>query len=106
MIEIEAQALQQLLLLQRNLPAPCAGLRLRLQGDACHGWQATLEWGGALRTEERAVELQGLTVMARADHWPYLQGATLTCGVREQEPGVWVELRASACQCDTKLCAS
>ncbi|WP_413732707.1 hypothetical protein [Sodalis sp. RH20] len=106
MIQIEAEALQQLLLLRRQLTAPCAGLRLWLEGDACRGWRVSLEWSAAQREEEYRVEYQGLVLLAAVTHWPYLQGATLAAGARDGEPGLWIDLQASACQCDHQTCVS
>ncbi|NDL62952.1 hypothetical protein [Acerihabitans arboris] len=106
MIQIEAEALQQLLLLRRKLTEPCAGLRLWLDGDACHGWRVSLEWSGVQREEEYSVEYQGLVLLAAIAHWPYLQGATLTAGARGGEQGVWIDLQATACHCDNQVCSS
>ncbi|HEY0211453.1 hypothetical protein [Acerihabitans sp.] len=106
MIQIEAQALQHLLLLRRQLAEPCAGLRLRLEGDACQGWRVTLEWGAAQREDEYRVDYQGLALLAAIAHWPYLQGATLTAGARDQDQGIWIEIKAPACHCDNQACPS
>ncbi len=106
MIQIEAKALQQLLILQRQLTGPCAGLRILLDGDVCQGWQATLEWTRRQRAEDYPLSHQGLVLLAAIPHWPYLQGAVIRTGVQGQQPGVWVELQATACHCDNQACSS
>jgi len=105
MIQIEADALQQLLTLQQQLTGPCAGLRIRMEGDSCQ-WQVTLEWARQQREEEYPVSYQGLVLLAAIAHWPYLQGAVIQAGVKGEESGVWVELQSAACHCDSQACAS
>ncbi|XBS67958.1 hypothetical protein ABK905_13705 [Acerihabitans sp. KWT182] len=108
MIQIEAEALQRLLALQQQLTDPCAGLRIRLEGDGCQGWRAILEWARRQREEDYPVRYQGLILLAAIAHWPYLQRAVIQAGVLDREPGVWIELQlqASACHCDNQVCAS
>ncbi|WP_413724373.1 hypothetical protein [Sodalis sp. RH16] len=108
MIQIEAEALQQLLALQQQLTEPCAGLRIRLQGDGCQGGQVTLEWTRRLREEDYPVSYQGLVLIAAITHWPYLHRAVIQAGAQGQEPGIWIELQlqGTACHCDNQVCAT
>jgi|GEM_PF-1981201 Fe-S cluster assembly iron-binding protein IscA len=106
MIQIEAETLQQLLTVQRQLTGPCAGLRIQLSGDSRQGGQVSLEWSREQRTEDYAVNYQGLVLLAAIAHWPYLQSATLRAGEQDEQRGIWVELQATACHCDNQVCAS
>ncbi len=106
MVQIEAEALQQLLVMRRQLAEPCAGLRIALDGDTCRGWQIGLAWSQQPRAEDYAVDYQGLTLLAAIAHWPYLQGAAIRAGEQDGQRGLWVELQATACHCDNQVCAS
>jgi hypothetical protein len=62
MIQIEAETLQQLLTVQRQLTGPCAGLRIQLSGDSRQGGQVSLEWSREQRTEDYAVACRHCTL--------------------------------------------